>query len=135
MQQIWDYRGQQASGKAQAKLVPGGGLQAGGPPIGVSPEREGISPARQEIIPPVIGGIEGDLQVGDPHSILPFLLRKQVQRLVMELQMPQWAGFWRFTPPPFPKSRSALHTGDVLMANVPPTQEGMWRCETRLGIP
>ena len=110
-------------------------LQAGGTPIGVSPEQEGISPARQEIIPPVVGGIEGDLQAGDLHPVPDFLLREQVQRLEMELQMAQQAGFRRITPLPFPASGPGIQAGDVVMADVPTSQRGTQRCETRLGIP
>ena len=68
-------------------------LQAGGPPVEVSPEQEGVSPALQEIIPPVVGGIDGELQAGDLPPVPEFLLREQVQRLEMELQMAQQAGF------------------------------------------
>lgn len=64
-------------------------MQVGGTPIGVSLEREGISPIRQEIIPPVIGGIKGELQAGDLHLVSNFLLWEQVQRLEIELQMAQ----------------------------------------------
>ena len=109
-------------------------LQAGGPPVRVPPEQEGISPALQEIIPPVAGGIEGDLQAGDLPLVPELLLREQVQRLEMELQMAQQAGFRRITPPPFPASGPGLQAGDVLMADVPTSQGGMYRCATRLGI-
>ena len=67
-------------------------LQAGGPPVEVSPEQEGVSPALQEIIPPVAGGLEGELQAGELPPVPEFLLREQVQRLEMELQMAQQAG-------------------------------------------
>ena len=70
------------------------------------------------------GGIEGDLQAGDLPPVPEFLLREQVQRLEMELQMAQQAGFRRITPPPFPASGPGLQAGDVLMADVPTSQGG-----------
>ena len=109
-------------------------MQAGGPLVGVSPKQEGISPALQEIIPPAVGGIEGDLQAGDLPPVPEFLLREQVQRLEMELQMAQQAGFRRITPPPFPASGPGPQASDVLMADVPTSQRGTYRCTTRLGI-
>ena len=110
-------------------------LQAGGPPVGVSPEQEGIYPTLQEIIPPVAGGIEGDLQAGDLPPVLKFLLREQVQRLEMELQMAQQAGFRRITPPPFPASGTGLQAGDVLMADVPTSQGGDVQMRDQAGNP
>ena len=107
-------------------------LQAGGPPVGVSPEQEGISPPRQEIIPPMAGGIEGDLQAGNLHPILDFLFREQVQRLEMELQMAQQTGFQRITPEPFLASGLGLQAGDVVMADVP-TSSGGGRRDARPG--
>ena len=47
-------------------------LQAGGPPVEGSPEQEGVTPTLQEIIPPVAGGIEGELQAGDLPQFLNF---------------------------------------------------------------
>ena len=99
-------------------------LQAEGPPVGVPPEQEGVSPALQEIIPPVAGGIERDLQPGDLPPVPEFLLREQVQRLEMELQMAQQAGFRRITPPPLPASGPGLQAGEILMADVPTSQGG-----------
>ena len=94
-------------------------MQAGRPPVEVSPEQEGVSPALQEIIPPVAGGIEGDLQTGELPPVPEFLLREQVQRLEMELQMAQQAGFRRITPPPFPAAGPRPQAGEILMADVP----------------
>ena len=133
--QIWDCRGHQVGAQAQARLVPRREIcRLEDPQVGVSPEQEGISPALQEIIPPAAGGIEGDLQAGDLPPVPKFLLREQVQRLEMELQMAQQAGFRRITPPPFPASGPGLQAGDVLMADVPTSQGGIHKCVTRLGI-
>ena len=70
------------------------------------------------------GGIEGGLQAGDLPPVPKFLLREQMQRLEMELQMAQHAGFQRITPPPFPVSGPGLQAGDVVMADVPTSQGG-----------
>ena len=110
-------------------------MQAGGPLVRVSPGQEGISPTKQEIILLVVGGIKGDLQVGDLHPVPDFLLREQVQQLEMELQIAQQTGFRRIPPLSFLALGPGLEAGDVVMANVPTSQGGMQRCESRLGIP
>ena len=79
------------------------------------------------------GGIEGDLQARDLHPVPDFLLREQVQRLEMELQMAQQAGFRRITPPPFPASGPGLQAGDVVMADVPTSQGGDAQMRDRAG--